>query len=97
MHRPLKCLVNKCHRVDVVVPAVSRLQKRTVKFKRESDILPDDPNFGRPETVTIEEYIYFSRHMTMYDTRLTADQIANAIYLSRKRVPYILHTELRMP
>ena len=77
-------------------PALSIVQKWTAEFNRSRESLEDDPRSGRPATATTQENIDRVNHMVMDDRRLTVNQIANAVGISRERVENILHNELGM-
>uniref|UniRef100_A0A3Q0T381 Mos1 transposase HTH domain-containing protein n=1 Tax=Amphilophus citrinellus TaxID=61819 RepID=A0A3Q0T381_AMPCI len=77
-------------------PALSTVQKWAAEFKRGRESLEDDPRSGRPVTATTRENIDRVHHMVMDDSRLTVNQIANAVGISRERVENILHNELGM-
>ena len=77
-------------------PALSTVQKWAAEFKRGRESLEDDPRSGRPATATTQENINRVHHMVMDDRRLTVNQIANTVGISRERVENILHKELDM-
>ncbi|XP_030588657.1 histone-lysine N-methyltransferase SETMAR-like [Archocentrus centrarchus] len=77
-------------------PALSTVQKWAAEFKRGRESLEDDQRSGRPVTATTRENIDRVHHMVMDDSRLTVNQIANAVGISRERVENILHNELGM-
>ena len=76
--------------------ALSNVKKWAAEFKRGRESLEDDPRSGRPVTATTQENIDRVYHMVMDDRRLTVNQIANAVGISRERVENILHNELGM-
>ena len=77
-------------------PALSTVQKWAAEFKRGRESLEDDPRSGRPATATTQENIECVHHMVMDDRRLTVNQIANTVGISRERLGNILHKELDM-
>ena len=77
-------------------PTLSTVKKRAAEFKRGRESLENDPRSGRPASATTQENIDRVHHMVMDDKRLTVNQIADAIAISRERVENILHQELDM-
>ena len=72
------------------------MKKWAAEFKRGRESLEDDPRSGRPASATTQENINRVHHMVMDDRRLTVNQIADAVAISRERVENILHQELDM-
>ena len=72
-------------------PALSTVKKWAAEFKRGRESLEDDPRSGRPATATTQENIDRVHHMVMDDRRLSVNQIANTVVISRERVGNILH------
>ena len=95
-----KGLVPKDIHADMVAtlgdddPALSTVKNWAAKFRRGREGLEDDPSSGRPASVTTQENIDPVHHMVMDDRRLTVNQIADAVAISRERVENILHQEL---
>ena len=77
-------------------PALSTVKKWAAEFKRGSESLEDDPTSGRPASATIQENIDRVHYMVIDDRRLTVNQIADAVAISRERVENIPHQELGM-
>ena len=77
-------------------PALSTVKKWAAEFKRGRESLEDDPRSGRPASASTQENIDRVHHMVMDDRRLTVNQIADAVAISRERVENILHKELGM-
>uniref|UniRef100_A0A3Q0R6R1 Uncharacterized protein n=1 Tax=Amphilophus citrinellus TaxID=61819 RepID=A0A3Q0R6R1_AMPCI len=76
-------------------PALSAVQKWAAELKRGGESL-DDPRSGRPATATTQENNDRVHHMVTDDRRLTVNQTANAVGISRERVENIQHNELDM-
>ena len=77
-------------------PALSTVQKWAAEFKRGRESLEDDPRPGRPVTATTQENVDHVHHMVMDDRRITVNQVASSVGISRERVENILHNELGM-
>ena len=77
-------------------PALSTVKKWAAEFKRDRESLEDDPRSGRSASATNQENIDYVHHMVMDDRRLTVNQIADAVAISREPVENILHQELDM-
>ena len=74
-------------------PALSTVQKWAAEFKRGRESVEYDPRSGRPATATTQENIDRVHHIVMNDRRLTVNQIANVVGISREQVENILHKE----
>ena len=77
-------------------PALSTVKKWAAEFKRSSESLEDDLTSGRPASATIQENIDCVHLMVIDDRRLTVNQIADAVAISRERVENILHQKFGM-
>ena len=74
-------------------PALSTVQKWAAEFKRGRESVAYDPRSQRPATATTQENIDRVHHIVMNDRRLTVNQIANVVGISREQVENILHKE----
>ena len=76
-------------------PALSTVKKWAAEFKKQGRTsLEDDPRSGRPSSATTQENIDLVHQMVIDDRRLTVNEIAEAVAISRERVENILHKEL---
>jgi histone-lysine N-methyltransferase SETMAR len=76
-------------------PAFSTINKWAAEFKRGCTSLEDDPREGRPKSATPPEIIKQVHNMVLNDQRIKVLEIAETIGISKKRVGYFLHEELR--
>ncbi|XP_076065286.1 protein GVQW3-like [Oratosquilla oratoria] len=76
--------------------ALSTVQKWAAEFKRGRENLEDDLRGGRPATATTQENNDRIHHIVMDERRLTVNQMANTVSISRERIENILHKELEM-
>ena len=60
------------------------MKKWSAEFKRGRESLKDDPRSGHPASAATQENIDHVHHMVMDDRSLTANQIADAVAISRE-------------
>ena len=93
---PKGIYANKVATLGDDVSALLTVKKWTAEFKRGRESFDDDPRSGRLASATTKENINRIHHMAMDDRRLTVNQIADAVAISRERVDNVLHQELGM-
>ena len=77
-------------------PSYATVKRWAALFKMGRESLEDDDRCGRPLTATTEENISHVHRIVMGDRRVTVNQIATSVGISRERVENILHNELGM-
>ena len=76
--------------------ALSTVKKWAAEFKRSRESLEDDPRSGRPASAITQGNIDRVHDMVIDNRRLTVNQIADAVAISREQVKNILNQELGM-
>ena len=77
-------------------PSYATVKRWAALFKMGRESLEDDDRCGRPLTATTEENISHVHRIVMGDRRVTVNEIATSVGISRERVENILHNELGM-
>ena len=79
------------------VSSCATVERWAAHYKICKESLEDDDRSGRPTAATAEEEnIAHVHRIVMDDRRLTVNQIAHTVSISRERVVNILHNESRL-